>query len=381
MKNYWFFLVAKALVQEGWNKSFNGTKRPFVWVRGMTAGAQRYATLWSGDIRCSFDEMKKQVRGLQLAGLSGFPFWGHDAGGFNPSNDPSAPGDTIYRQWSMAFGSFTPFWKPHGPGKSRWPADRGEEARSDALTYSTLRYELIPYIYTYAHKARETGMPIARAMVIDYPNEPMAWKNDLQYMWGDEFLVVPNCSAGNDVIAWIPPGNWYNYWSDELIKGGSTRSFKSPIGQLPLFVKAGSIVPMADYALSTAFIHADSLNIHVYPGRDAAFELYEDDGVSEKYFSGNEKMITKIYFRQSDFSLQIGPAAGNYLNAPLARRYRIEFHGVSKPFNVEVNGSRLPAISRQNIGSGVVWDEKKKILVVLLPKTTVGTKLIIKRRR
>src|SRR6185503_12534237 len=166
MRNYWFFLIAKALVQRGWDKSFKGSKRPFVWVRGMTAGAQRYATLWSGDIKSTYADMQTQVRGMQLSGLSGFPFWGHDAGGFYLDN--TSPNDSIYRQWSMAFGSFTPFWKPHGVGRSRWPLDRSEIVKQDAKLYCELRYRLIPYIYSYAHVANQTGMPMARAMVLAY---------------------------------------------------------------------------------------------------------------------------------------------------------------------------------------------------------------------
>lgn len=378
MKNYWFFLVAKALVQQGWDKNFNGTKRPFVWVRGMTAGAQRYATLWSGDIKCSYEDMRHQVRGMQLAGLSGFPFWGHDAGGFYMDNNAGEPNDTIYRQWSMAFGSFTPFWKPHGVGKSRWPLDRGQSAQDDANLYSELRYKLIPYIYTYAHLASTSGMPMARAMVIGYEKDPVAWKSDQQYMWGDELLVSPNCSPGLPVSTWLPVGQWYDFWTDEKINGGKTISYPSPLGRLPLFVKAGSIIPMYNFALSTAFIHEDSLDIHIYPGKDATFMLYEDDGNSENYLK-NEKRSTTIRFYQSKYSLEIGAASGTYKNAPASRRYKIEFHGSLKPFNVEVNGTRFKPVQKQILEKGVLWDEKKKILTVYIPRTSVSTKLTIRK--
>lgn len=288
-RNYWFFLISKSLVQQGWDKSFKGTKRPSVWVRGMTAGAQRYATLWSGDINSTYEDMKTQVVGLQLAGISGFPFWGHDAGGFHLGESKDTPNDSMYRQWSMAFGSFTPFWKPHGVGKSRWPLDRSEEVQKEAKLYSELRYKLMPYMYTYARKANETGLPMARAMVIDYQHELLAWKSDLQYMWGKEFLVAPNCSDNSNVLVWLPKGTWYNFWNDEQIKGDRIIDFPAPVGKLPLFVKEGSIIPMANYALSTAAIKNDSLSIHVYPGKDAAFTLYEDDGISENYLNKNEK--------------------------------------------------------------------------------------------
>lgn len=371
-RNYWFFLIAKSLVQQGWDKSFKGAKRPFVWVRGMTAGAQRYATLWSGDINSTYTDMKMQVRGLQLAGLSGFPFWGHDAGGFHLGDSKTNPDDTTYRQWSMAFGSFTPFWKPHGVGKSRWPLDRRAEVQKDAKLYSELRYELIPYIYSYAHQANETGLPMARAMVIDHQKDALAWKSDLQYMWGNEMLVAPNCSADDKVLVWLPNGTWYDYWNDEQINGNKIIDYPAPVGKLPLFVKSGSIIPMANYALSTAAINGDSLSIHVYPGKDAAFILYEDDGISENYQNNNEKRTTSITFKQLSFSLHIAAAAGNYKNAPEQRAYQIVFHGLSKPVCFEANGVKIKK-------EKMVWDADKKILTVSVSRTAVTNAIVIKR--
>ncbi|HLA55519.1 MAG TPA: TIM-barrel domain-containing protein [Flavobacterium sp.] len=377
MRNYWFFLIAKSLVQEGWDKSFNGTKRPFVWVRGMTAGAQRYATLWSGDIKPTYDDMKTQVRAMQLAGLSGFPFWSHDAGGFNDWETNDKPTDAMYRQWSMAFGSFTPFWKPHGMGKSRWPLDRPAEVQKDVKLYGELRYKLIPYIYSYAHIANETGLPLARAMVIDYPGEPIAWSRDLQYLWGNELLVAPNCSdTQSNVSVWLPKGDWYDFWNDDKITGDRTISYPAPIGKLPLFVKSGSIIPMANYALSTAFIAADSLTFHIYPGKNAAFTLYEDDGVTEAYKIKNEKRTTVLDFNQSAFSFHIAAAVGNYNNAPTERSYKIVFHGVSKSMCFEVDGVKIKTTQNPTEATAV-WDEDKKIISVTIPRTSVTKNIVI----
>lgn len=385
MRNYWFFLIAKSLVQEGWDKSFNGAKRPFVWVRGMTAGGQRYATLWSGDIRSTYDDMKTQVRALQLAGISGFPFWSHDAGGFhNDGESKNSPTDTMYRQWSMAFGSFTPFWKPHGIGKSRWPLDRSPAVQKDVTLYGELRYRLIPYLYTYAQIANETGLPMARAMVIDYPKESLAWQRDLQYLWGNELLVAPNCSDTNaNVSVWLPKGEWYDFWDDTKISGDRVIDYAAPIGKLPLFVKAGSIIPMAKFALSTAFIAADSLTVHVYPGKDASFTLYEDDGITEAYKYNNEKRTTVITFSQSVFSLQISAAAGTFANAPDQRAYEIVFHDVSKTSCFELNGVKLKtetSVPKQNSKQDFAqWDEKSRTLSVSIPRTAVSKSITIKR--
>ncbi len=341
MKNSWFFLIAKALVQEGWDERFHGTKRPFVWVRGMSAGAQRWATLWSGDIKPTYADMETQVRGMQLAGLSGFPFWGHDAGGFHDWESGTGPDDTMYRQWSMAFGAFSPFWKPHGMGQSRWPLDRSSEAQKDAHRYCQLRSALMPYLYTYAHKASQTGMPIARAMMIEYQNDSLAWKSDLQYLWGHEFLVAPNCSDGENVTLWLPEGDWYDFWSDTQITGGQIYTLPSPTGMLPLFVRSGAIVPMAPAKLSTTFIPEDSLILHVYTGHDATFVLYEDDGISELYRTAGAFRTTTITFTQSTLSLHITSSTGTYASAPDQRAYQVVFHGLPGSACFEVDGMRV----------------------------------------
>lgn len=381
MRNYWFFLIAKTLVQEGWDKGFQGTKRPFVWVRGMTAGGQRYATLWSGDIKPSYDDMRTQVRSMQLAGLSGFPYWGHDAGGFNNWEENHGPNDTMYRQWSMAFGCFSPFWKPHGIGESRWPLDRPAIVQHDAIKYSQLRYTLMPYIYTYAHRAFTTGVPIARAMVIDYQHDPLAWKYDLQYFWGNEMLVAPNCSDGENVSVWLPEGRWFDFWNDSVLNGNQILSYTAPTGKLPLFVKAGSIIPMGRYALSTAMMNSDSVTVHVYTGADASFELYEDDGKTEDYRKDTQKRTTQITYRHTDGVLTIAAAVGNYHHASTHRMVQIEYHGVIQKPCFAVNGKalRLFRTMKEAVKAkeGMVWNAGTKSVTVLLKKRSVSDPIII----
>lgn len=383
MRNYWFFLISKSLVQDGWDKSFSGSKRSFVWVRGMTAGAQRFATLWSGDIKPTYEDMKTQVRSLQLAGLSGFPFWGHDAGGFYNWETKEGPDDDMYRNWSMAFGSFTPFWKPHGVGKSRWPLDRSADVQKDSKLYSHLRYQLLPYIYSYAHLASISGLPISRAMVIGHENDPLAWKSDLQYMWGNEFLVAPNCSVSENVKVWLPDGVWYDFWNDSKLNGNQIIDYPAPIGKLPLFVKSGSIIPMYNFALSTAFIHEDSLTLHVYTGKDAEFTLYEDDGNTENWKQMNEKRTTNISFNQSEFRLVISESSGMYENAPVYRFYKIVFHGLSEPIEFEFNGNNLISVqSDKDLNDGTdysIWNSDSKIMSLTLNKVSVKQIIMIRK--
>ncbi len=328
MRNYWFFLIAKALVEQGWDKS-TITERPFVWVRGMTAGAQRYATLWSGDILPDHDDMQKQIRAMQLAGLSGFPYWGHDAGGFHNWDTGKGPDEQLYQQWAMAFGSFSPIWKPHGMGESRWPLDRSDSTQKTVHYYSQLRYQLMPYLYNAAHQAAASGIPIARAMLLDYPEQAKAWQYDLQYMWGDSLLIAPNASAREHKTLWLPKGYWYDYHSQKLITGDKVLTVNAPAGTLPIFVKQGSIIPKRDFALSTQFIDKSKLILDIYTGQDGQTELIEDDDVSEQYRLNLETRRTKVTYNHASKQLVIHKSEGHYQEAPKQRQYEINFIGFS----------------------------------------------------
>jgi len=383
MRNYWFMLIGKGLAAEGWDKNIGEAKRPFIWVRGNTAGAQRYSTLWSGDIQPTYDEMKNQIRGMQAAGLSGFPFWGHDAGGFDASKVTDF--DTLYRQWSLAMGSFSPFWKPHGIGPSRWPLDRSLASQTDFLRYSQLRYQLMPYTYTYAHRAFETGEPIARPMLFNYSSIPEAWQYDLQYLWGDNVLVAPNTNApssaggklSNDdkVPVWLPPGvAWYDFWNDNKQQGGQEISYKVGVGQLPLFVAAGSIIPLSPATLSISDTPQDTLELHIYTGANGKFSLYEDDGISEKYKYGNYATQEFVY-DDTLRELKILPAKGTFKNMNHIRRYQVVFHGLAENECMAINNQAVNTIEDISLpleqkNGGSIWsnDNNRKLLTVYIPE-------------
>jgi len=388
MENYYLFLVAKAIGQQGWDNKEAGTvpgigeaKRPFIWIRGMTAGGQRYATHWTGDTYCKYKWMREQVRAMQSSGLSGFAYFNHDAGGFRSPG----PDDPMYRQWAMAFGSFSPIWRPHGPGvNGRWPLERSGVCQADALTYSRIRYEMMPYIYTYAYQAYATGMPMARAMVLHYQNVPNAWKTDLQYMWGGEILVAPNCSKGNNnVSVWLPSGNnWYDFWDDTLYNGNQTISYYAETGKLPVFVKDGAIIPKRLFAKSTFWLPKDTLILDVYAGRDGSFNLYEDDGVTERFRTNNENSVTNITFTNQGMKLYIDAANGNYNGKPASRSYRAHFHGVLYEVPMAVNGTTLTKYSTEEKalenGSGYVWSSSEHILSVYTPSYSLSAPVTIK---
>ena len=334
-RNAYPFLVAKAVVQEGWDNENRNTpagigevERPFAWCRGMLAGGQRYATHWSGDLKCNYNWMKQTIRGMQTSGLSGFPYFNHDAGGFRAPG----PDDGMYIQWALAMGSFSPIWRPHGMGENRrWPLDRSKVCQDEATKYATLRYQMMPYIYSMAYQAYATGTPMARAMVVDYQNQPAAWTHDQQYMWGDAMLVAPNTSSRDSVLSvWLPAGqNWYSFWNDKKYKGGQVVQFPAKFGELPVFVKEGAIIPKHQYAKSTFWIQPETLILDVYAGKNGSYTLYEDDGVTERYKTKNEKRFTEILYNDKTRQVTVKAARGKYNNAPENRTYQIVFHGTN----------------------------------------------------
>ena len=350
MKNYYYFLVAKAIAQEGWiNENESGghsigeSKRPYIWLRGGTAGGQRYGTHWTGDIHFTQDALQGQIISMQASGLSGYPFFNHDAGGF--VEDEPGPSDSLYIQWAMAFGSFTPIWRPHGYGRPRWPLNRSKACQQAAMKYGKLRYKLMPYIYTMAHIANQTGIPMARSMSLVYPDSKEAWEHELQYLWGSEMLIAPGLNlAGKDSVQniWLPKENdWYYCWDDEKIDGGQIIKHKAIYGELPIFIKTGAIIPKRKYAKSTFWLSDRFLILDVYSGSDGEFILQEDDGVSERYMTKDEIRKTKITYEDSAQKLVIHPAYGTYKGAAKNRKYKVRIHGLKNPKKVTLNGQEI----------------------------------------
>lgn len=382
MRNVWFLQIARALGRDGWDAALGAQRRPFTWVRGMTAGGQRYATLWSGDIDPTYAEMRLQLRGMLAAGLGGFPFWGHDAGGFHGNSLTANEFDEIYRQWSMAFGSFTPYWKPHGTVHSRWPGDRSADAQRTATVYGELRYRLMPYTYAFAREASETGMPIARAMILAHADQPEAWQRDLQYLWGSELLVAPNAAAGyNDVPVWLPPGTWFDFWDDTRLAGDRVVTAWAPPGRVPLYARAGAIIPMAPAASSTAFLRRDVVELHVYDGADGTFTLREDDGVTEAYRAGTERR-TELAYATAARALTIRAAQGDFAGAAAVRGYRIYLHGLTTPACASVDGVAVPQRRTEHVArslGGAAWTQRNThgTLAVVVPAAAVDREVTV----
>ncbi len=236
---------------------------------------------------------------------------------------------------------------------------------------------MIPYIYSYARIAQATGIPMARPMFLEDQDNTTAWQKDLQYMWGREMLVAPNCSdGGNNVSVWFPEGNWYDFWDDTKHEGNTTENISAPTGFIPVFVKEGAVIPTAPFATSTFFIPKDRLLIHVYTGADGAFTLYEDDGVTEKLRTNDESRLTKMQFTERDLIVEIGAAEGAFDGEPADRSYQIIYHGLSAETPLYLDDTPISTYSSQAgipaNQSGAVWDSQKKLLIVYIAQRPVA---------
>jgi alpha-glucosidase (family GH31 glycosyl hydrolase) len=388
MRNYYYFLMGKAIVEEGWSNTnrknhIGDAKRPYVWIRGGSSGGQRFGTHWTGDIHFTQEAYETQIKSLQVSGLSAYPYFNHDAGGF--VDDVEGPNDHYYIQWAMAFGSFTPIWRPHGYGKPRWPLNRSQASQDAARKYGELRYEMMPYIYSMAHVANQTGMPMARAMSFMFPNEEMAWRHELQYMWGDEMLVAPGLNLeGRDSLQniWLPAGtDWHYMWNNRKYEGGQILEFNVKFGEIPVFIKSGAIVPKRAFAVSTSKLSDEHLILDIYGGADGSYTLYEDDGVSDYFLTKRELRVTEIDYFDSG-SVVVHPAMGSYDDSPVSRSYLLRIHNFKNIKNVKsvrINGENVKFSKSTDSDSDVEFVSKENdVLLIHTFKYSVDDKLEIR---
>jgi alpha-D-xyloside xylohydrolase len=385
-RNAYYFLNAKAVVQEGWDAGIGEARRSYVWLRGGSAGGQRLAIHWTGDTYFDQRAYVGQIVSAQASGLAGYPYFNHDAGGFSDSERPG-PRDSVYINWGIAFASFAPIWRPHGYGLPRWPLNRDSAVQAAMIRYGHLRYELMPYIYAAAHVAHDTGLPMARALALVYPDAPDAWAHPRQYLWGDAMLVAPSPAIdGRDTVAeiWLPPASrWYYFWNDSVFAGGRVIRHPARFGELPVWVRAGAIIPRRPFALSTAWLSERTLTLDVYAGADGAFTLPEDDGVSERYRTRGELRRTRIsYHDGARGRLVIAAATGSYAGAWAARSCTIRLHGLAAaPATVTLNGRRLSIATAPppatKGAAGASWSAADRLLTVTTPAQPVGRSITI----
>ena len=243
-----------------------------IWGRSGYAGSQRYPVHWGGDPGCTFDDMAASLRGALSWILSGAAFASFDMGGFfgiPTLTDPPSP--ELYIRWSQ-MGLLFSHARAHGHTAPREPWAYGEPALTIFRRYAQLRYRLLPYFYAAARRAPE-GMPLARPLVYDHPTDPTTWHIDDEYFLGPDLLVAPMLKPRGSREIYLPAGGWYDFWTDQRLDGARWISYEAELETLPLFVRAGAVIPMGpdlQYANERSW---DPLSFEVYPGSDGVSEI------------------------------------------------------------------------------------------------------------
>jgi alpha-D-xyloside xylohydrolase len=256
-----------------------------VWARSAWAGSQRYPLHWGGDSASDFHGMYHSLRGGLSFGLSGFTFWSHDVGGYYGDTEPD-----VYVRWAQ-MGMFSSHMRMHGTS-SREPWRFGEEAERIFLYYARLRYRLLPYIWGQARLCAEHSLPMLRALVIDFQDDPNTWNVDDQYLFGDSILVAPVFSRRPVRRVYLPAGElWYDVWTDERFDGGQWVEKDVPLDTLPLFVRGGSIVETGPVMHHTGERPLERTDLHYYPGAGSASAAVPTERRIRLYGGGDARLL------------------------------------------------------------------------------------------
>jgi alpha-glucosidase (family GH31 glycosyl hydrolase) len=337
-------------------------ERPYALHRNGYAGMQRYGSfLWSGDVYSTWETLKIHIPIAINTALTGIPYWGTDIGGFVPTKEFTAE---LYLRW-FQFGAFCPLFRSHGRAwKLRLPwgwntGDPGpieinnyngaaipdssqlhnEQVEIICRKYLGLRYRMLPYIYSAVHECVTTGMPIMRALWLEYPNDPKAVARGDEYLWGKNVLVAPVVEKGAETRqVYLPAGGWYDFWTQERLEGGREIRRNVDLETMPLYVRAGAILPLGPVKQFTSENVDQPLSISIYPGGDASFLLYEDDGDSFNYRKG-EWMGIQMDWHDATRALALRLAPGSRMLPPLRRKLQVNLE--QKAQSVSFDGNPL----------------------------------------
>jgi len=356
-------------------------ERPLVITRATYAGGQRYAAVWTGDNSSLWEHLRLSLPELMTMGLSGLTFAGADIGGFALS--PSAE---LYTRWLEA-GVFYPYCRTHTEKGSRnqepWSfGNRMEEINRRAVE---LRYRLMPYLYDAFHEAAESGLPVMRALLLDYPDDPQAVGQNYEFLFGDDLLVAPVVKSDErEWDVYLPRGVWYDFWTDQRYTGPRHVNVEAPLDRVPVFVRGGAIIPTQQVVEYTDQAPVDPLTFEIYPAGNSTREYYEDDGLSFDYQRGvvlREQVSSGE--RDDTVALHLSAREGSY--TPPARSLMFKVHAVrTRPRKVEINGrapQAYPSIAAMTGAlEGWVYDELAMTVAIKLQDRGIAVSAAIERQ-
>jgi len=354
------------------------TKRPFVLSRAGYPGIQRYALGWSGDNVASWDHCRHNI-GLGVSVMmSGQANFGHDVGGF--VGNPSAELLTRWHEWA----SMTPFFRSHSikGNDEREPWRYGSYYEGLLRNIIKFRYRLMPYMYTLAYQSSVSGIPMNTPAVMHFQNDPQTHHlNDNDFMLGDFLLVSPVYEAGkSERWTYLPAGaNWYNFYNGTKHSGGGWVSQPAPVGTLPLYARAGAIIPMGPSMAYANQVVADFMDINVWPnptGYSTEFSMHEDDGETWNFLAGNYARTRFVNSSTaSNFTFVITAREGSYETG--TRNYFVKIRDVDAPTSVSVNGQAIPYDASFAQSACYSYDAATRRINIKVPDTRALTTIVV----
>jgi alpha-D-xyloside xylohydrolase len=321
-----FPLMTTSAVYQG-QRSASDKKRVFILSRSAFAGAQRNAAaVWSGDVNSDWAFFKKQIPAGLNYSISGLPYWTTDIGGFVSGNPDDAEYRELFIRW-FQFGTFNPLLRVHGTRSTNqnelW--SYGPDAQKILVSYDTLRYRLLPYIYSMAWMTTSQGYTPMRGLVMDFRGDTRTASIGDQFMFGPAFLVSPVTEPGaNTRRAYLPKAKWYDFWTGTSVEGPRTVDAPAPIEKLPLFVRAGSIVPMGPEKEWSTEKPEDPLELRVYRGANGDFTLYEDENDGYNYEKGAYATI-QFHWDEMKQTLTMDERKGEFPGMLAERSFQVVF--------------------------------------------------------
>lgn len=316
-----YSLVVNKAMYDGKHKEYPN-ERILNLTRSAFSGQQRYgAVTWSGDVAATWEQLAEQIpAGLNFV-MAGVPYWTHDIGGFfrdanslNPIYDDQYTNEEfieLLTRW-FQFGTFSPIFRIHGYVSETEIWRYGKEFEDMARKFIDIRYELMPYIYSEAWKVTNEGKLLMSPLAYYYPNDKKTWEIKDQLFFGESIMVgfVTEYKQRSKEM-YLPKGNWYNFWTDEKVQGGRELMVDAPFDETPMFVKAGSILPMGPKVQYATQETNEPVRVKIYPGKDAQYTLYFDDNESYDYEEGIYSEL-RISYNEKINEVVIAKAKGDY---------------------------------------------------------------------
>lgn len=273
--------------------------------RSFSPGVQRSgATSWTGDIHSTWEHFDKTPTDLLNWGLAGMPYTGCDIGGFFSRPEESALTPELLTRWVEA-GVFFPIMRTHSTKSvvAHFPWLFGPDAQAAMIKAIQLRYRLIPYYYSLAYETHDTGVPMMRPLIMEFPDDPKVANLSDQWLMGTGLLAAPILQQGTTTrTVYLPRDRWYSFENGTPMNGDQTITATAQLDEIPLYVRAGTILPLGPIIQSTDELPGGPLDLQIYPGKDAAFTLVEDDGETKEYLKG---VYRKTTFTWNDAARQL----------------------------------------------------------------------------